>query len=272
MTVQQSVFKVRASSWGRLFDCAHAWEGTHILGLKKASGLRAQLGTAIHASTAAFDLAYMTGEDVRPDDVAEVLVDTLRNPEREVDMTQDDLTLKDAERIGLTLHARYCAEIAPTMHYEAVELETKPFDIDCGGGVVIRLTGTLDRSRLNSWDGLRGIKDLKSGSRAVEKGVAKVKGHRAQIGTYELLYEHTTGLPITDDGEIIGLKTSGNPEVAAGGVIKSAKALMVGTDEYPGLLQYAAEMFRSGLFPPNPQTFVCSEKYCARWASCPYHE
>jgi hypothetical protein len=57
MNPQQSVFKVRASSWGRLFDCAYAWEGTHILGLKKASGLRAQLGTAIHASTAAFDLA-----------------------------------------------------------------------------------------------------------------------------------------------------------------------------------------------------------------------
>lgn len=29
--MQPNVFTVRASSWGRLFDCAHAWEGTHIL-------------------------------------------------------------------------------------------------------------------------------------------------------------------------------------------------------------------------------------------------
>ena len=36
-----NVFTVRASSWGRLFDCAHAWEGTHILGMRKASGMRA---------------------------------------------------------------------------------------------------------------------------------------------------------------------------------------------------------------------------------------
>ena len=26
------VYSVRASSWGRRFDCAHAWEAEHILG------------------------------------------------------------------------------------------------------------------------------------------------------------------------------------------------------------------------------------------------
>ncbi|RTT90057.1 PD-(D/E)XK nuclease family protein, partial [Pseudomonas aeruginosa] len=26
------------------------------------------------------------------------------------------------------------------------------------------------------------------------------------------------------------------------------------------------------LFPPNPQSPLCSPKYCPRWRTCPYHE
>ena len=204
-------FIVRASSWGLLFNCAHSWEGRTLLGMNKPSGLRAHLGTSLHASTAAYDLARIQGYELSIDDAAEVFVETLENPDRDVDMKQDDLKLKDAMRIGLVLHSRYCSEIAPAFHYEAVELETKPFNIDCGNGIVIQLTGTLDRSRMNVMNGKRGIKDLKSGATAVVDGIAKTKGHRAQIGVYELLYEHSTGVRIDDDGEIIGLKTSGNP-------------------------------------------------------------
>lgn len=265
-------FKVRASSWGLLFNCSHAWEGRYLMGLDKPAGLRAHLGTSLHAATAAFDLARIEGYEISADDAAEVFIDAIDNPDRDIDLKQDDLKLRDAKRIGLILLSRYCYEIAPQMHYEAVELETVPFVIDCGGGVQIQLTGTLDRSRLNVENGKRGIKDLKSGATAVVDGVAKTKGHRAQIGVYELLYEHSTGIRIEDDGEIIGLKTSGNPEVAAGGFIRNAREMMVGTDEHPGLIQFAASMFQSGLFPPNPQSHLCSAKYCSRWAICRYHE
>ena len=89
----QNVLKVRASSWGNLFDCAYAWEGVHILGYRKPAGLRAQLGTAVHASTAAFDRGRLVGaEPVSAMDAADVLVKELREPERDVDMNQDDLT------------------------------------------------------------------------------------------------------------------------------------------------------------------------------------
>ena len=39
-----------------------------------------------------------------------------------------------------------------------------------------------------------------------------------------------------------------------------------------GLIEYAAVMFRTGLFPPNNQSILCSERYCARWAACKFHE
>lgn len=270
-------FRVRASSWGTLFDCAHRFEGVHILGLTSVSGLRAQMGTAIHAGTAAYDIARMRHQGLTADEAAAAVVDTLHHPDREVDYQGEDLTLREAEAICLSLHAKYCLEISPRFEFVAVELETKPMDIDCGNGVVITLTGTMDRARAVKHNNKVKVADLKSGRAAVEKDpndprklVAKTKGHHPQVGTYQLLTEHTTGQEVEDEAEIIGLSTSGKP-AAAIGELRGAREMLIGSPDSPGLISYAAEMFRSGLFPPNPQSHLCNKKYCARWATCKFH-
>lgn len=262
---------VRASSWAGLFDCAYKWEGIHLLKMRNVVGLRAALGTAIHAGTAAFDTARLTGDTVTANDAAGVFVDKLRDPENEYDPSRDDLSVPEAERVGITLLTKYCFEVSPRYNFVAVEMETKPLDIDCGNGVTVRLTGTMDRARVRKGDHGVGIADLKSGSAAVQKGVAVTKGHSAQIGTYELLYEHTTGEQITDDAEIIGLKTKGTAEIATG-IVKNAKRVMVGTEDQPGLIEFAAEMFKSGRFYPNPKSLLCSANYCPRYATCHFHD
>jgi len=258
---------IRASSWAGLFDCAYRWEGIHLLGMKNTVGLRAALGTAIHAGTAVFDQAKITGDTVTANDAAGVLVDKLRDPENEFDPAKDDLSMQEAESTGITLLTKYCGEVSPKYNFIAVEMNTKPLDIDCGGGVVVRLKGTMDRARIKKTTGGIGIADLKSGGAAVQKGVAVTKGHGAQIGTYELLYEHTTGESITSEAEIIGLKTKGKPEIATG-TIKNAKLIMTGDQDNPGLIEFAADMFRSGRFFPNSKSMLCSEKYCPRWNTC----
>lgn len=262
---------VRASSWAGMFDCAYRWEGIHLLKLRNVVGLRAALGTAIHAGTAVFDTARLTGDTVTADDAAGVFVDKLRDPENEYDPSRDDLSVPEAERVGITLLTKYCFEVSPRYNFVAVEMETKPLDIDCGNGVTVRLTGTMDRARIRKGDRGVGIADLKSGSAAVQKGVAVTKGHGPQIGTYELLYEHTTGEPITDDAEIIGLKTKGTAEIATG-IVKNAKRVMVGTEDTPGLIEFAAEMFKTGRFYPNPKSLLCSANYCPRHATCHFHD
>lgn len=262
---------VRASSWAGLFDCAYRWEGIHLLGLRNVVGLRAALGTAIHAGTAVFDQARISGDSVTADDAAGVLIDKLRDPENEYDPSRDDLSVGEAEKTGVTLLTKYCFEVSPRYNFVAVEMETKPLDIDCGNGVTVRLTGTMDRARIRKGDHGVGIADLKSGSAAVQKGVAVTKGHVPQIGTYELLYEHTTGELITDAAEIIGLKTKGTAEIATG-VVKNAKRTMVGAEDQPGLIEFAAEMFKTGRFFPNPKSMLCSEKYCPRWGKCHFHD
>jgi len=266
-----SIYTVRASSWGALFDCAYRWEGIHLLKMRNVVGLRAALGTAIHAGTAVFDQARIDGSGLTVDDAAGAFVDKLRDPENEFDPARDDLNMSDAERIGLSLTTKYCLDFAPRYNFVAVEMETKPLEIDCGGGVIVRLTGTMDRARVRRSAAGVGIADLKSGSSAVQKGAAVTKGHGPQIGTYELLYEHTTGEEIGDTAEIIGLKTKGTPEVATASIANS-KRVMVGTEETPGLIQFAADMFRSGRFYPNPKSLLCDKKYCPRHGTCQFHD
>ena len=262
------VVTVRASSWGRLFDCAHSWEGQFILGMHRPAGMPALLGTAIHAGSAAYDSGRMTGNVIRPTDAVEVMNDALLHPEQEYDLTNADMTLDAASKAGAKALVRYCVEISPRYTFLAVERKLSPMDIHVDG-VTIRLTGSMDRARTVQSGHGKGISDVKTGARAVKDGEAVTSKHKAQLGTYELLEEHETGVRCTLPGEVIALPTSGTSAPVVG-TVENARQAMVGTPGRPGLLHYAAAMFRSGLFPPNPQSSLCSQKYCSRWDSCTF--
>lgn len=261
------IVTIRASSLAELFDCPARWEAKHLLGMRMPSRPAARLGTAIHAGTAAFDQAALDGKPITADDAAGALVDTLHGNDEEVDW--EDTKPADAERIGLSLHARYCAEIAPRQHYVGVEVLCERLEIPELG---LALTGTTDRVRTTMEDGA-GIADLKSGGRAVgADGLAVTAGHAPQMGVYELLAEHAMGIPITAPAQIIGLNTGKTPASQRVGVgeIVSARAALVGTEEQPGLLQHASKLIHSGSFYGNGKSVLCSAKYCPRHAVCPY--
>ncbi|WP_288357052.1 PD-(D/E)XK nuclease family protein [uncultured Pseudomonas sp.] len=137
-----NVVTIRASSLAELFDCPARWEAKHLLGMRSRSSGAAHLGTSIHASTALFDQATMDGAPISADDAAGLFVDTLYNPEHEVDW--EDSGPKQVERIGLTLHSRYCADIAPTQDYVGIEVTCERLEISDLG---LALTGTTDRIR-----------------------------------------------------------------------------------------------------------------------------
>lgn len=262
--------QIRASSFGTLFDCAHRFEGEQILKLNRASSLRAWLGTSIHASTAAFDHATLIGAPISATEAADVFYDSMLSPTEEVDFRDDKLTVREANVIGATLHARYCAEIAPTMQYESVEMTLTPLEIDCDDGLIIRLTGSMDRARVARTYAGKIIPDIKTGGRLITEGVVSTKGRGAQLGTYQLLSENTDGEP-TAGAQIIALQTTSATKVGVSKIF-DARPLMVGTETSPGLIEMAAKMFKAGLFPPNPQSTLCDPKYCARWGTCKYHD
>jgi hypothetical protein len=261
---------VRASSWADLFDCAYRWEGKHILNMRTASNGALALGTALHASTAVFDEARMLGKPVTPDDAAGVLVDRLLHPDEEVDWGEDSIT--EAEHIGLRLHTKYCTEISPRYEYKSVELRPEPLKIEVpAANTVVKITGQLDRSRVRAESAGVSVSDMKSGKMAVgSDGRAVTKGHWIQLGLYELLVEHSLHQHIAGPAEIIGLQTTKAGRVGTAEVVNARRGL-IGTPESPGLIEMAANMLSTGLFPPNPRSITCHPRYCVRWSTCAYH-
>lgn len=267
--IEQPIVKIRASSLGGLLDCAHKWEAQNLLGMRGKSSAPAHLGTSIHAGTARYDTDKMIGITPSASDAVDVFVDTLK--ESDVDWRYSDVSYKSAEQIGITLTNKYCKDISPMFNYVGVEMETKPFDI-LVDGTIIQLTGTMDRARAIQGAGV-GIADVKSGRRAVDKetGKAHTKGHAPQLGIYELLYEHTSGLKVTEPAMIIGLQTTTSAETGTG-IITNAREQLLGDGENVGLLEYAAMYIKEGKFPPNPKSSLCSEKFCPRWQVCRFKE
>lgn len=259
---------IRASSLAELFDCPARFEAKHILGMKNPASGAARLGTAIHASTALFDESRLPGGNpLTADDCAGALVDAIHKPDEDVDW--EDANPKDAEIIGLSLHAKYCSRIAPQQEYVGVEITCEKLEIPDLG---IALTGTTDRIRRLP-DGSLGIADLKSGGRAVgADGVAVTSGHGPQLGVYELLAEQAFGVALTAPAQIIGLNTGKTPASQRVGIgeVGNTRAALVGDEESPGLLEHASRIIHSGSFFGNSKSVLCSARYCPRYNTCKF--
>lgn len=258
------IISIRASSIPELFDCPARWEAKYIRGLHMPSSAAAQLGTAVHAGTATFDQAVLDGNPLSADEAAGAVVDAIHHPDRDVDWGEDNPN--EAEKIGIALHKRYCAEIAPKQKYAAVEALCERLEISDLG---LALTGTTDRVTVSE-DGY-GIADLKTGKRAVAAdGTVETAGHAAQIGVYELLAGAAMGQAIEAPAQIIGLQVAktAKGQRAGIGTITNARELLVGDEESPGLLQIAADMLHAGRFFGNPRSQLCSKKFCPAFDIC----
>lgn len=266
MSAPDRIIPIRASSLAELFDCPARWAAKHIDGKTLPRSAAAQLGTAVHAGTAAFDASRLPGgSPISADDAAGALVDAIQHPEKDVDW--DDTQPREAERIALALHTRYCADIAPAQRYLGVEVRCERLDLPELG---IALTGTTDRVRITPAGG-HGISDLKTGGRAVgTDGRAVTQGHGVQLGVYELLAEHAMGLPITEPAQIVGMQTGKTAAAQRVGLgeVPGARAALVGTDEQPGLLEHASRLIHSGAFYGNSRSVLCSARFCPAHPTC----
>ena len=265
-----NIVTIRASALGDFLDCPARAEAKHLLGKKCPQSPAALLGTAVHRSTAVYDESTLSGKGIKIGEAAAAAVDAIHKPTEEVAYGEDE-SPGQIEDIALALHGRYCAEIAPTQNYVAVEVKCERLEITDIG---LALTGTTDRVR-KVGDG-NGIADLKSGKTAVRAdGHVETKGHRYQIGVYELLAERASGLPITAGGQIIGLqagKTERGQRVAVSEPINGARDVLIGEPDSPGVLEIIAHQIHAGIFPGNPRSMLCGEKYCPIYNTCKFRK
>lgn len=262
-----STYRVRASSWAELLDCPLRWQKKHLEGLRTPSTPPAEIGTAVHASTAAFDQSRLEGGNLTANDTIDIALDSIRKPREEVDWR--GASVEKAEETAIRVHLAYCKEVAPFEEYTLVEHTLAPFVIDMGRGVEIEITGTLDRIR--KVGDKYGVADVKTGGRAVASDGSVVVGkHAAQLACYTLLAEQELGLELELNPSIIGLQTVGQAQAAIEPV-KNTREAMIGTNGQAGLLDFAAMFFRTGLFPPNPGSWLCSKKFCPHYENCKFN-
>lgn len=259
--------RLRASSIAELLDCPMRWEQKHLLGKRLPSTPPAMIGTAVHGSTAAYDKSRMEGTGLSIDDAAQVAEDLINNPMEEVDWL--GVKQSKAIEIAMRVHNAYCREISPSLKFTVVEHTFKPLSIQMPSGVVFEITGTCDRIAVDSV-GRTGPADVKTGVAAVSAdGQVIIGKHTPQLGAYTLLAEEEFG-PMLLPASIIGLQTSSAARVGFGWVRGSREAL-IGTDTRPGILHYVEQYFVSGLFPPNPGSHLCSDRYCPYFEHCSFH-
>ena len=259
---------IRASAISDFLDCPARAEAKHLLGRRMPKSAAAQLGTAVHRSTAAFDGARLQGNPISIDDAAGAAVDAIRRPDEDIDWQDDSPDV--AEKVAIAVHGRYCTTIAPSRVYAAVEAHCERLEIT---DLDIALTGTTDRVR-RIGDGY-GISDLKTGKTAVRAdGHVETKGHAFQMGVYELLAEHAAGVPITEPAEIVGMQTGKTPvaQRIGTGTIAGARDVLLGEPDQPGILQTVAAMLNAGNFFGNPRSMLCSPKYCPIYQTCRYRK
>lgn len=269
---------VRASSLGALLDCAHRWEGIHLLGMSGRTSGAAWLGTSLHAATAAYDLNRDT---MLVREATEFFRDHLQGEAaKAADVQWTDLSPTQAKNVGVPLVQEYCFQWSPHFEFLAVEMTLEPQTIGVDlsryklGPVDITFTGSMDRARvIRQSNRAAAVADVKSGKRVITDGVASTKGHAAQTGVYTMLAEMDGRIPYPLSGtpSIIALSTAGGsgPKIATADM-PTAREQLMGTATEPGLIEYAGLYLKTGLFPPNPRSSLCSETYCPRWETCRY--
>lgn len=266
--MSEPIITIRASSLGALFECPARWSAIYIDGKRSPSTGKAVLGTAIHASTAVYDQSRIDGSGITIDEAVGAAVNKINSPGEDVDWGDDNPG--DAEKIAISLHTKYCQQIAPIQNYKAVEIECEKLVISDLG---IALTGTTDRIRQTA-EGLA-ISDLKTGKSVVgADGTIKTAGHAFQQGVYELLASHAIGERMSAPAQIIGMNTAktANSQRVGIGEIHGAMDVLLGDDEHEGVLQIASKLIHSGLFFGNPRSNLCHERYCPIFNACSYRK
>ena len=258
------IITIRASSLPELFDCPARWEAKHIRGMRLPSSSNAALGKAVHAGTALYDGKRIEGSPISIDDAAGAVVDSIHCPDEDVDWGDDKP--QEAENIALALHGMYCRQIAPAQDYVAVEATCERLEISDIG---IALTGTTDR--VVRTPAGHGIADIKTGKTAVAvDGTVKTQGHAAQMAVYELLAEHSTGIPMDIPSLIIGLQVAKTDKGRRAGIgrIAGGRELLLGDEDCAGILERASTLLHTASFYGNPRSMMCDAKYCPNHNLC----
>jgi RecB family exonuclease len=266
---------IRASSLSDFADCPRRWAARNLTMELLIAGyvirelpksIAAVIGTAVHAG-AAFALGEKATSGVLPsvDTTTDVVRESLREEIAKGAVFDDEIPVAHAAGAATTRMTRaFHAVIAPQINPVLVE---RRLEADVAPGVV--LSGKAD-SIAHEPDA---IIDLKTGKR---RG-----NHKPQFGAYSLL-RRTFGGDITHGREAFILRTKKEPQPMPLLIDHDIEQCESSAMNIVGHIRRALEIFRHGTntmgggsihagdpwaFAANPNSMLCSPKFCPAWGT-----
>ena len=227
------------------FDCPARWWFKYGLQLPERKNSSLALGLAVHqALEVNFREKVETHEDLETTGVVMVFREAWMEQVPETEFTADE-SQGDLRRLGERLVAKYMDEVAPSVEPAAVELDVQG-----------EISGVAVRGRVDVLDVEGRLIDFKTASRRPSSVSAD---YAFQLATYRQITPGASGevridsLVKTQAVQIVQQGYSvGEPDIRATQVL------------YP----MAQKAMGTGMYCPNRQSLLCSQKHCSFWQQC----
>ena len=269
---------IHQSTIGTLMGvCAYRWVMYKQHG-PMPPGIAAHVGSGIHAGAEHnYKQKRESHADLAVTEIEEVAVGTYHQKLKDEGVTlsseekkQKKTLLAQGEKKVRTLAETYTAELAPAIQPDLVEHEfVVPIpQID------IALKGKIDLRDDKCW-----LLDLKTAGQKKSQGDVD---NSDQLPCYAFAHECLFGVEPTGLGIDVLVCTDKTMKcyrqdrlVATWRELHDGeneedrrKRVMRHYDAFLNRIKLILKMLKTGLFPPNPQSFLCSERYCGYWAVC----
>ena len=227
------------------FDCPARWWFKYRLQLPERKNSSLALGLAVHqALEVNFREKLETQEDLETTGVLMVFREAWMEQVPQTEFTSGE-SQGDLRRLGERLVAKYMDEVAPKVEPAAVELDVQG-----------EISGVSVRGRLDVLDVEGRLIDFKTASR---RPSCVSPDYAFQLATYQQITPGASGevridsLVKTQTVQIVQQAyTVEEPDIRATQVL------------YP----MAQKAMGSGMYCPNRQSMLCSQKHCSFWKHC----
>jgi len=242
----EPVAAVLSPSQVRTFlDCQARWWFKYGLTLPEHKNSSLALGLAIHrALEVNFREKIETHEDLDTAGVIMLFRDAWMEQAGQTQFTKDE-SQQELRRVGERLVAKYMDEVAPQVEPAAVELD-----------VAGEISGVAVRGRVDILDIDGQLIDIKSASR---RPSWVSPDYAFQLATYRQITPGASG-----EVRIDSLVKTATPQVIQQRYTVSDADLRATRVLFP----MVQEAMGSGMYCPNRQSLLCSQKHCSFWTHC----
>lgn len=261
LDILKTDIRIRPSAVDGFYSCAFQWAKRFLEGVDQGpSGARASIGTGIHSGAEQFwdQVKTVEREDYKLSQMVEAAVASFEEDIKD-GVKYDDGENKDTAIVEITNGVEAFADDIGqfVMIPDFVE---EYFEIPLEHQLVVAVGGTVDYLAKNT------LADIKTSKRKLSP-----QSYVVQQSIYQMLAEangHTIN-NATIQGVVLGKRSVDGMVLPLHTNVEQAKFMVNGILDRIDVAM-AGDAPLHVLFPGNPKYYLCSNKYCEQYETCPF--